>query len=111
MYIDRWDEFSYRAKELFVSQPEKVRYTFKYRHVDSSLVLKVTDNRVCLKYKTDKLADVNKMDKLNTWFFEQSTNTSPTLEAQMDVAEDSNNATQTKSNDQKEGKGRRRKAK
>ncbi len=37
----------------------------KYRHCDASLVLKVTDNTQCVKYRTDQLQDVKKLEKLN----------------------------------------------
>lgn len=55
----------------------------KYRHKDQSLVLKITDNEEvrilnalesfcamsvllqCLKYRTDQLQDVKKLEKLN----------------------------------------------
>lgn len=41
----------------------------KYRHCDGKLVLKVTDNRECLKFKTDQAQDAKKMEKLNNIFF------------------------------------------
>jgi signal recognition particle subunit SRP9 len=41
----------------------------KYRHCDGKLVLKVTDNRECLKFKTDQAQDMRKMEKLNNLFF------------------------------------------
>ena len=37
----------------------------KYRHVDGKLVLKVTDDRVCLKYLANYSQDVKKIDKLS----------------------------------------------
>ena len=46
-----------------------MRYTVKYRHSDGKLVLKATDDIVCLKYKTDQLPDVKKMERLNKWMF------------------------------------------
>mmetsp|Transcript_13085 Transcript_13085/g.15878 ORF Transcript_13085/g.15878 Transcript_13085/m.15878 type:complete len:103 (+) Transcript_13085:111-419(+) len=100
MYIERWDEFTSLAKDLFVANPGKVRYTFKYRHVDGALVLKVTDDKVCLKYKTDKLADVNKMDRFNNWFFSQATNSNPTVESPLEE--------EPKPTPKGKGKGRRK---
>eukprot|EP00850_Spirogloea_muscicola_P004428 SM000019S04972 [mRNA] locus=s19:384192:384848:+ [translate_table: standard] len=41
----------------------------KYRHCQGQLVLKVTDDNVCLKYKTDQAQDARKMEKLNNLFF------------------------------------------
>ncbi|KAB5568303.1 hypothetical protein DKX38_002096 [Salix brachista] len=47
----------------------KTRYVMKYRHCDGKLVLKVTDNKECLKFKTDQAQDAKKMEKLNSLFF------------------------------------------
>jgi signal recognition particle subunit SRP9 len=41
----------------------------KYRHCDGKLVLKVTDNKECLKFKTDQAQEAKKMEKLNNIFF------------------------------------------
>ncbi|PHU01689.1 Signal recognition particle 9 kDa protein [Capsicum chinense] len=41
----------------------------KYRHSDGKLVLKVTDDKECLKFKTDQAQDAKKMEKLNNIFF------------------------------------------
>uniref|UniRef100_K3YBD2 Signal recognition particle 9 kDa protein n=2 Tax=Setaria italica TaxID=4555 RepID=K3YBD2_SETIT len=41
----------------------------KYRHSEGKLVLKVTDDRECLKFKTDQAQDAKKMEKLNNIFF------------------------------------------
>jgi len=43
----------------------QTRFVVKYRHCDSSLVLKVTDDFQCIKYRTDQLQDVKKLEKLN----------------------------------------------
>uniref|UniRef100_A0A0D6QR04 Signal recognition particle 9 kDa protein n=1 Tax=Araucaria cunninghamii TaxID=56994 RepID=A0A0D6QR04_ARACU len=69
VYIDSWDEFAERAVLLFRSDPVSTRYVMKYRHCDGKLVLKVTDNKVCLKFKTDQAQDAKKMEKLNNVFF------------------------------------------
>ena len=41
----------------------------RYRHCDGKLILKVTDDRVCLKFQTDQQTDVKKMERLNNLFF------------------------------------------
>ncbi|KAK7277575.1 hypothetical protein RJT34_22590 [Clitoria ternatea] len=46
-----------------------MRYVIKNRHSDGKLVLKVTDNRQCLKYKTYQAQEAKKMEKLNNIFF------------------------------------------
>ncbi|KAF4070729.1 hypothetical protein AMELA_G00276950 [Ameiurus melas] len=43
----------------------QVRVVLKYRHCDGNLCMKVTDNAVCLQYKTDQAQDVRKIEKLH----------------------------------------------
>ncbi|KAI8464626.1 MAG: signal recognition particle, SRP9/SRP14 subunit [Monoraphidium minutum] len=69
MYIDDWDSFYVQAEELWRRQPLKARYCVKYRHAEGKLVLKVTDDTTCLKYATDQLVDVKRMEKLNNLMF------------------------------------------
>jgi signal recognition particle subunit SRP9 len=97
VYVAEWGEFSDKAAQLFLKSPVKVRraapsrrrpaaapprpvpnpaaarpqtrYTFKYRHSDSSVVLKVTDDVVCLKYKTDQASDMKLIEKFNNLLF------------------------------------------
>ncbi|ERN01415.1 signal recognition particle 9 kDa protein [Amborella trichopoda] len=69
VYISSWDEFVERSIQLFKADPLSSRYVMKYRHCDGKLVLKVTDNRECLKFKTDQAQDAKKMEKLNNIFF------------------------------------------
>ncbi|KAG0049760.1 hypothetical protein BGZ83_005408 [Gryganskiella cystojenkinii] len=60
-----WDEFQKAAEELYQLSPNNTRYVAKYRHTEGKLVLKVTDDRTCLKYKTDQMQDLNKFERLN----------------------------------------------
>ncbi|GAB2270812.1 Signal recognition particle protein [Dionaea muscipula] len=69
VYIAVWDEFVERSVQLFRSDPQSTRYVIKYRNCDGKLVLKVTDNKECLKFKTDQAQDAKKMEKLNNIFF------------------------------------------
>ncbi|KAI3668078.1 hypothetical protein L6452_43153 [Arctium lappa] len=69
VYIISWDDFVERSVQLFRSNPEKTRYVMKYRHSEGKLVLKVTDDKECLKFKTDQAQDAKKMEKLNNIFF------------------------------------------
>ncbi|CAI7849868.1 unnamed protein product, partial [Closterium sp. NIES-54] len=45
------------------------RYVSKYRHCDGKLVLKATDDRVCIKFRTDQAQDAKKMERLNNLLF------------------------------------------
>eukprot|EP00246_Nothoceros_aenigmaticus_P006435 TRINITY_DN1931_c0_g1_i2.p2 TRINITY_DN1931_c0_g1~~TRINITY_DN1931_c0_g1_i2.p2 ORF type:complete len:104 (+),score=20.58 TRINITY_DN1931_c0_g1_i2:138-449(+) len=69
VYLDSLENFEERAILLFRANPISTRYVMKYRHCDGKLVLKVTDDRVCLKFKTDQAQDAKKMEKLNNVFF------------------------------------------
>ncbi|CAI9091220.1 OLC1v1026185C1 [Oldenlandia corymbosa var. corymbosa] len=69
VYITSWDDFVDKSVQLFRDDPEKTRYSMKYRHCDGQLVLKVTDDKQCLKFKTDQAQDAKKMEKLNNIFF------------------------------------------
>ncbi|KAL9262494.1 Signal recognition particle 9 kDa protein-like protein [Drosera capensis] len=69
VYIAAWDEFVERSVQIFRSDPDSARYSMKYRQCDGKLVLKVTDNKGCLKFKTDQAQDAKKMEKLNNIFF------------------------------------------
>ncbi|KTG44136.1 hypothetical protein cypCar_00002636 [Cyprinus carpio] len=42
-----------------------VRVVLKYRHCDGNICMKVTDDAVCLQYKTDQAQDVKKIEKLH----------------------------------------------
>eukprot|EP00053_Salpingoeca_punica_P013193 m.118881 g.118881 ORF g.118881 m.118881 type:complete len:80 (+) comp16137_c0_seq3:188-427(+) len=64
-YIESFDDFAKQAEALFIAQPERTRFFISYRHSKTQLVLKVTDDRVCLKYRTDQSQDLRKMEKLN----------------------------------------------
>ncbi|KAG8094272.1 hypothetical protein GUJ93_ZPchr0012g18848 [Zizania palustris] len=69
VYFESWDEFVTKSVELFRTHPDTTRYVVKYRHSEGKLVLKVTDNHECFKFKTDQAQDAKKMEKLNTIFF------------------------------------------
>ncbi|KAG2218617.1 hypothetical protein INT45_009749 [Circinella minor] len=65
MYISNWDEFQKAAEELYTTSPETTRYVSGFRHVDGELILKVTDDRTIIKYKTNQASDLRKFTNLN----------------------------------------------
>ncbi|CAM8976730.1 unnamed protein product [Rhodiola kirilowii] len=97
VYVETWDEFLEKSVQLFKADPEATRYQTKYRHCDGKLVLKVTDNKECLKYKTDQAQDLKKLEKLNNIFF--------TLMAR--GPEEVSGAQQVESQPAKRGRGRK----
>ena len=67
-YLESLETFVAEAEKLYVEHPEHTRYVAKYRHVDGKLELKVTNDRVCLKFETDQQQDLKRIDKLNALF-------------------------------------------
>ncbi|KAG2467635.1 signal recognition particle 9 kDa protein [Erpetoichthys calabaricus] len=64
-FFQTWDEFTRAAEKLYLKDPMKVRVVLKYRHCDGNLCLKVTDDAVCLQYKTDQAQDVKRIEKFH----------------------------------------------
>jgi len=73
MYIIDWKEFYEAAEKLYLASPSKVRYCLKYRHSGSQVVLKVTDDTVCIKYRTDRQEAVKQITELNNLFLKLMT--------------------------------------
>ncbi|XP_065055939.1 signal recognition particle 9 kDa protein-like [Rhopilema esculentum] len=65
-YVESWEDFAKRAELLYLNNPDKIRFVVKYRNCDGNLVLKITDDKVCLKYRTEHAQDVKKLEKLNS---------------------------------------------
>lgn len=63
-YLSSWEEFAKAAELLYLEDPVKCRCSLKYRHGEGKLVVKVTDNQVCLMFLADQAQDVKKVDKL-----------------------------------------------
>ncbi|EHB05270.1 Signal recognition particle 9 kDa protein [Heterocephalus glaber] len=61
-----WEEFSRAAEKLYLADPRKARVVLKYRHPDGNLCIKVTDDLVCLVYRTDQAQDVKKIEKFHS---------------------------------------------
>ena len=58
VFLENWDEYQEAATNLFLSHPTRTRCTMKYRHVDEKLEVKVTNDVVCLKFKTKQHTDL-----------------------------------------------------
>lgn len=61
--LKSWEEFEKAAERLYLQDPSKVRYTMKYVHSKNHLILKMTNDAVCLQFKTEIAQDVRKIDK------------------------------------------------
>jgi len=62
-FFPTWEEFAKAAETLYTSDPMKCRFVIKYGHVKGSLVVKLTDDKVCLQYRTEHAQDVKKIEK------------------------------------------------
>ncbi|KAJ3055594.1 Signal recognition particle protein [Rhizophlyctis rosea] len=71
VYVEVWDDYQKSVEALYLSAPLRTRYVVKYRHCDGKLVLKVTDGPTCLKFRTDRLQDLKKFEKLNKSLMEK----------------------------------------
>ncbi|CAH7688120.1 signal recognition particle, SRP9/SRP14 subunit [Phakopsora pachyrhizi] len=65
VYLRSWDSFVMESIKLYQSDPQKTRYCFRWRQDLGLLVLKVTDDRKCLKFKTRSAAYLNRFDQFN----------------------------------------------
>jgi len=64
-WVDSIETFCADAEKLYLEHPDHTRLTMKYRHVDGKVELKVTNDRVCLKFLTDQQQHLKRIDKLN----------------------------------------------
>lgn len=69
VYVEDFESFMQQAEELYRCSPLDTRYSIKYRHVDGKLVFKVTDDKVCLQFRTDQQQDLKKLERITTMFF------------------------------------------
>ncbi|EGC37598.1 signal recognition particle 9 kDa subunit [Dictyostelium purpureum] len=69
MYINDWEEFYDKSEQLYRQDPKRTRFVFKFRHIESKVVLKVTNDTVNLQYQTDKEDDFQKIEQINSLFF------------------------------------------
>jgi len=82
MYISDFEQFLQEAEDLYKARPLATRYCIKYRHCDSKLVLKVTDDVKCLQFKTDQQQDLKKLERITTMFFALFTNSEAAAEVE-----------------------------
>lgn len=65
-FFNSWEEFAKAVDKLYGASPDRCRFVVKYRHKDGQLVIKMTDDVVCLQYSTDQAQDVKKLEKLTS---------------------------------------------
>ncbi len=61
--LKTWEDFEKAAERLYLQDPMRARYNIKYDHGAGTLHMKMTDDAVCLQYKSDAAQDVKKMER------------------------------------------------
>jgi len=79
VYINSWQEFQEAAESLYEKSPRDTRYCVKWRATEGRLVLKITDNTTCLKYKTHSSIFLNRFEALNLNLMRKMQNKKVTL--------------------------------
>ncbi|KAJ7583264.1 signal recognition particle, SRP9/SRP14 subunit [Mycena floridula] len=65
VYIHSWQEYQDAAEALYDKSSHKVRYCVKWKASEGKLVLKVTDDSTCIKFKTYSSMFLNRFEALN----------------------------------------------
>ncbi|TIB31329.1 hypothetical protein E3P86_03349 [Wallemia ichthyophaga] len=63
--VKSWKEYQKRSIELFSDNPKKYRYCVKWRAAKKDLVVKSTNDHLCLKYKTQSASILNRFLSFN----------------------------------------------
>ncbi|KAF8507691.1 signal recognition particle, SRP9/SRP14 subunit [Hysterangium stoloniferum] len=77
VYITNWQEFQEAAESLYQKSPRDTRYCVKWRATEGHLVLKITDNTACIKYKTHSSIFLNRFETLNLSLMRKMQNWKP----------------------------------
>ncbi|KAF9050887.1 signal recognition particle, SRP9/SRP14 subunit [Hymenopellis radicata] len=74
VYISSWQEYQDAAEALYAKSPNKTRYVIKWKAAEKKLVLKITDNTSCIKFKTYSSVYLNRFETLNMSLMEKMQN-------------------------------------
>ncbi|KAH6908674.1 signal recognition particle, SRP9/SRP14 subunit [Coprinopsis sp. MPI-PUGE-AT-0042] len=74
VYIHSWQEFQDAAEALYTKSPNQARYCVKWKSSEGKLVLKITDDVTCLKFKTYSSIFLNRFESLNLSLIEKMQN-------------------------------------
>ncbi|KXN85927.1 Signal recognition particle 9 kDa protein [Leucoagaricus sp. SymC.cos] len=74
VYIHSWQEFQDAAEALYVKSPNKARYVVKWKSAEGKLVLKITDDTTCIKFKTFSSIFLNRFETLNLCLIQKMQN-------------------------------------
>ncbi|KAF9810298.1 hypothetical protein IEO21_07026 [Rhodonia placenta] len=88
VYISSWQEFQEAAEALYEKAPTRARYCVKWRASEGKLVLKITDNTTCIKFKTYSSIYLNRFEALNLSLMQKMQNQRPKPASAPDVKSD-----------------------
>ncbi|KAE9392777.1 signal recognition particle, SRP9/SRP14 subunit [Gymnopus androsaceus JB14] len=74
VYINSWQEYQDAAEALYKKSPNNTRYCIKWKSSEGKLVLKITDNVSCIKFKTYSSIFLNRFEALNLSLMEKMQN-------------------------------------
>ncbi|KAJ7145632.1 signal recognition particle, SRP9/SRP14 subunit [Mycena epipterygia] len=74
VYIHAWQEYQDAAEALYTKSPTTTRYCVKWKSSEGKLVLKITDNTTCIKFKTYSSIFLNRFEALNLSLMEKMQN-------------------------------------
>ncbi|KAF8127701.1 signal recognition particle, SRP9/SRP14 subunit [Boletus edulis] len=77
VYITSWQEYQEAAENLYVKSPGKTRYCVKWKSSEGKLVLKITDDTTCIKFKTYSSIFLNRFESLNLSLMQKMQNRRP----------------------------------
>ncbi|UVC49510.1 hypothetical protein MACK_003348 [Theileria orientalis] len=71
-YFDNWNEFLHEARLLYFRTPLKTKYVFKLLKGKGKIILKVTDNRQCCKFRLNTDSSSRLISQFNALFLNWS---------------------------------------
>ncbi|KAF4623364.1 hypothetical protein D9613_002346 [Agrocybe pediades] len=77
VYIHSWQEFQDAAEALYTNSPNNTRYVVKWRSSEGKLILKITDDTTCIKFKTNSSIFLNRFESLNISLMQKMQNQTP----------------------------------
>ncbi|KAF8630105.1 hypothetical protein AX17_005501 [Amanita inopinata Kibby_2008] len=77
VYIHSWQEYQDAAEVLYAKSPNKARYCVKWNSSEGKLVLKITDDTSCIKFKTYSSIFLNRFEALNLSLMQKMQNKRP----------------------------------
>lgn len=62
-FLTNWEDFIRAAERLYTEDSMQCRYVIKYNHAKGNVVIKLTNDKVCIQYRSEHAQDVKKIEK------------------------------------------------